>query len=505
MRSACVSHTGATLAIDNHLIDIPSMSLQVSLPGNARILAMTPSADILLAKDEDAWDDKELTIYRRSGDHYTAGKAIATGCEGIIAMHPDGSSFARVNDDGLHLFDLRQGSLSQRINGSFESVSFRSDGQVIAGFDDNRDRIRLLHADGTDETIGSDVRGFAFSPDGRTAAVLENRAVRIGSLDELRAKRGKKIRAGDYSWRLPCFSPDGQWFAVIDYSADKVLVIDVAAGRVALKLGNPGQPRGRVGSPRTLGFSADSARLLVGCDVHYNRFDNEDEDCVAIWSLPDGVYLGALLASEDNRKPVAVAADGFYGFLPHTSAVDADPAHRRQSSKRGSSKSPWQRPEVARRALLGEPIDEHLDELARAQLADLEAHDAQSKMQTFGGGKRDAAPLTGDQLLNAAEALRQRPAAELDLLHQELIAEAEHREQEQARELAGRSPQAARARLPESDADGASSLVRSSGAGHLPAVRQAQAVSSRSTAIVVGAGVAAMLLILGAISALILL
>jgi len=459
--TGAVAPSGALAALQNVVLDTRDLSVMQRVKKSHHVVAFAPGGELLVAEDDDSWSGQLLHLYRRDGGKFKAVAQIEVESrDGPPVPSPDGRTLAIPTGDAVLLYDASSGKLAQRIPGRSEHVAYLADGSglVISGGDG--DSAKVLHGDGR-ETRLKDCAAVAVSLDGRTAARLGYRGVHVGPAEEILAGKGwGAIGRDNRTWRLPAFSPDGRWLAACNYSDDRIVVIDVPGKAVAHTFGNPGVPDQRVRSVRSVGFSADSDRLLVACDVHFNRFCDEDEDCLVSWNLSDGRFLGALLLNRSESDLVPVAASGFYGG---------------KKGGNGQGGRGWRRPEVARKALCGTPVDELIDETSRAQLADVEArwafvHDlkatgaldgetsvaalvdatrgvthvldlvvrhareAQAATPTFGGGSESVA-LTADQVADAAAELRKRPAEELQVLHEQLIAEAEAGEAERARAL----------------------------------------------------------------------
>ncbi len=500
--SAALSPDGTVVVLEGHVVDLGRMTCSAHLPGFQAEVA-SPAGEVLVGSSGVVLERRDAG-YARVGSLEAAGAALANaGGKDASCMSPDGRSLAVVDQGGdVLLFDLRARRLAQRIKAgdpSYNAVVYSADGRVLAC--SAWDRAHLLDSGGG-ETVVDGCVALAFAPDGQRAAVVRKerrlsgsrnyreRAVHIGPVEAVVAGE-KAPDAGDLAaagvvrvplphtyggltrrplprtWTHLRFSPDGRWLALL--SDDQVWVLDAEAGEVVLRLADPGRPGGKISSVEGIAFSADGARLLVACDVHYNRFMERGRRCVALWAVPSGRYLGALTLPDDEPKaPVAVAASGFYGPLPTDDGAPAAPDPER----------PWLRPEVARGALLGQPADALLDDTDRARLADLEARwaffsdlrdagqvdpeaglpklveatrglthvldlvvrrarQAQREMPTFGGGGGGGSvALTSDQVVAAAEAMARTPAEELAQLHEELLREAEASEQARAREEA---------------------------------------------------------------------
>lgn len=469
--AAQISPDGTVLVVDHHVIDTHRMAPIATLPVGLHPVAVSAAGAVIVAR-EDA-HASELRVYRRTRDRYKQSAKLPAGATEHAAISADGQTLATIagffaqSEGALQLFDLASGQLSQRVPGKFEGATFGADGSLIAARGDD-DRLHLLAADGA-TTIIDACSAVAFAPDGHTMAIVSDCTLRFGSIAS-RGTDGPQTRFAR-SVRVPAFSPDGRWFAAVDYSDDQVVVFDARTGERVLTLDDPGAPGQKISSPNALGFSVDGERLFVACDVNYSRLVGADEDCVAVWRVPDGAYLGAIMRESDGRGAVLLTAQGFFGSLDGQRLSSAESA--------AAHETPWWAPEVARRALCGTPVDELIDAQTRAALQDLQARHAffmgmkadarldanapmsrlldatrglthvldgvvraaratQASRPSFGGGA--AAALTADQICAAAEVMARRPASELDALHAELLAAAEAREAEAAADAAAKAP-----------------------------------------------------------------
>ncbi len=330
-------------------------------------MALTPGGEVVIARaDEHA---KELVVLERTTDGFKTRGRLAGGPTKCHAISPDGRSLAVVTA----FFSEREGDVVLYDLTTLERVQRFGEGHRIGG--------------------GHAV--VAFQADGGGLVCLKE-----GEVLWLLGQDGTECRIADVD--AIAFSPDGHTVAVF---VDDVVRVE------------------------GLAFSPDGARLLVACDTHFNRFWDEDDDCVAIWSLPHRRYLGALAAGPQGVH--AVAAEEFFGTL-------------QAPKKRKHLESLWNRPDVARATLLDQPVDALLDERMRALLADLEARwaffsdlrtarDAQADKPTFGGGATKKPPLTADLVVAAARTLAARPEAERQQVHEELLAQAIAAEEARAR------------------------------------------------------------------------
>ncbi|MCB9549222.1 MAG: protein kinase [Myxococcales bacterium] len=466
--SGGLSPDGSLAALGPALVDLDRLEVVGRLPGNLSVVALASAGAFVAARGDT--HARDVVIHARTGGGFEQRAHVVTDVTEHCALSPDGRTLAIIkgffsDKEGEALvFDVASGQQVQRLPGGEKAwIGFSPDGQTLAVLDDDR-RLQLLRQAGGEQVL-RDVVAFGFSTDGRTGAVIADGKLHIGPVEAL--PRGPGVRTFKISsatWRLPTFSADGRWLALLDYSDDRLCVLEVATGREVLRVGAPGRPAEVIRGVQALAFSPDGTRLAACCDSYFNRFSGEDEDCIALWSVPDGRYLGALLRAEKGKKIMAVAAEGFFGQL--------------EGDKPGKDAAGgWHQPAAARAALRGLPMEEHLDATSRAALADLEtrwayfvdqqraraideaaalqplvdatrglthvldavlreARRAQAAMPAFGGTPTAATPLSADQVVAAARALARKPAAELERLHLALVSEAEAAEAEAARAVA---------------------------------------------------------------------
>jgi WD40 repeat protein len=478
-----IAFAGALVGLGDALIEADRMEVVARLPDGLSAVALTPDAECVVARAEE--HSGSLVVLARTASGYQAQGSLPGGPTKCFAISPDGRSLAAVTaffssrEGDVLLYDLPTRQLVQRfaeghrIGGGHDRVAFQADGGGLACLDEGK-CLWLLGQDGSEQAI-HEVDAVAFSPDGRTVAAFIDESLVLGSLAELRAGRGlRRIKVGNLTRRFPCFSPAGNLLAAFNYSSDFIEVFDVETGKPWGEFHHPTRPGQRISGVEGIAFSPDGTRLLVACNLHFNRFGAHDEDCIAVWSLPRRRYLGALVQGKGGV--LAVAAEGFFGHL-------TPPSGRRKGGT-PSNESVWNRPDVARAALLDQPVDALIDERTRALLADLEARwaffsdrladgtlepetalaplidatrgltplldlvvrearAAQAAKPSFGGGAKGA-PLTADLVRAAAQAVAARPEAERILAYEALVAEAAAAEEARARMQA--SPLAARAK-----------------------------------------------------------
>jgi WD40 repeat protein len=128
------------------------------------------------------------------------------------------------------------------------------------------------------------------SPDGLTLAVWSRGLILLDSASGTVKQRLKDI--GRWERRPPAFSPDGRTIAVLETGA--VSFWEVASGR----------PRGRLKTPRQasgLAFSPDGRLLVLGAGP---------ESPLSLWELATGQVVGRLRDDRGGGEPIAFSPDG---------------------------------------------------------------------------------------------------------------------------------------------------------------------------------------------------
>ena len=460
-RRAAVSHTGDWLAVNRFVLDARDFSVVGRLRNEHSAAAFSTAGDRLVAYDEGSWRDGHLHVYTRSGGTFTHVAHIETGIDDpAVALSPDGRALCATDESQTLLFDAATGAQTQRVPGRWDDVCFTADGSGLVLVDRDKYEARVLQGDGGEHTIQG-VSAVACSVDGASLAVLGERGVALHDGAHPAKRLGKRFGPNGKRWRAAAFSPDGRWLVGFNYSDDVLELFDVPARAHVATLRDPNQPKSRVSSVLSLGFSATGERLFAACSIAYNRYVKDTERCLAVWSLPEAAYLGCVALDDDGKQPLLVSARGYYGLAPKHGADNK----KTKKPQKSDEKQPWRRPEIARGGLRGRPLEELLDDLGRAQLADVEARwrfaeallaagtldaeaapadvvdatrgvthvldqvvrdarAAQRGVTTFGGGTQSVA-LAVDHLRAAADVLRGREPAELVAMHGELLAEAE--------------------------------------------------------------------------------
>ncbi len=504
--------SGGYLSVDHLILSTDSMEVAFSVPRKHGIMAMTTAADRVLTYERDSHRMDVATVHtRESGaDQFVRGSQVQVSAEySLPIFSPDGLFIAAperglIDDGPLNLFDANTGEKVQTIAGKYRLAAYSADGKSLACIKESM--ARLMNQDGSEQSFYS--QALAFAPDGRSLAVLTEKTLLVGPPSDQREVL--KLSNRGSTWHQSVISPDGRYFAAHSYSEDRICVFDLVSQAELPPLIDPHKPKERVRDVSALAFSADGTRLFVSCSIHYGRYDDADKDCVAIWAIPSGRYLGAIL--REDEEPVMVAANGFYGRVgkPHPTG------------------DPWNRPEVARAALCGQDTNEVLGELERAQLADIEArwaffHDrrerrtieteaeihtmmhaarglthlldevvsraraAQRARPSFGGGTQEAC-LTMDQVITSCKELKKLDPEELDVICEERIAKSEAQEAEQAR-AAALAPQVPEAMVPtKPQGQGGAALQTEASKGALEEATKQAAIRTinRKTAFVVG-------------------
>lgn len=201
------------------------------------------------------------------------------GAADTAAFSPDGTQLAVVGGQGaVHLLDLSTGARHTAAqpdhDGTVRRMAFTPDGRTLAVVDieDDGDQVRLLDATTgrTRRTIKQSTQflsAFAFSPDGRTLATVSGSRGSVKMWDARTGRLQDSFSVGGEVASL-AFSPDARTLAVS--GARGVQMWDLATGQNRLTL--PAR------SPEAVAFSPDGRTLAIGTD-----------GSVGLWSvdLPD--------------------------------------------------------------------------------------------------------------------------------------------------------------------------------------------------------------------------
>ncbi|HYV36139.1 MAG TPA: WD40 repeat domain-containing protein [Gemmataceae bacterium] len=139
------------------------------------------------------------------------------------------------------------------------------------------------------------VRGLAFSPDGKRLAGCSGDLTGKGEVVVWEAKTGKLLwrHAVDSGMSGLNFSPDGKSLAVGTFG-ENCYVFDASSGKVLAKLSGHGE------SARCVTFSPDSRTLVVGCY----------DESIRLWDWQKGEELKSLQGQGDRVFSVAFLPDG---------------------------------------------------------------------------------------------------------------------------------------------------------------------------------------------------
>jgi RNA polymerase sigma factor (sigma-70 family) len=257
------------------------------------------------------------------------------GATRLLAFSPDGKTMALVTSKNrIQLSDCATGKEMLEIEGTANLGAFSSDGKTLNGVSllqgpDRGDKgDRHLHIDGIfhlwDATTGKEIRqfslgkfcyGVALSPDGRTVAVIDEKASihiwEVATGKESLAFQGVPFKAkGPGAPFSPefgaftgiAFSPDGRALAVWSYrpypqpgqrpSPATVLLLDAATGTEQLKI---------EGAGGAVAFSSDDRTLIAVKD---------DYKTLGLWDLLTGKEIRAFEGHRSWVTSLAFSPDG---------------------------------------------------------------------------------------------------------------------------------------------------------------------------------------------------
>ncbi|MFG2465941.1 helix-turn-helix domain-containing protein [Streptomyces canus] len=188
----------------------------------------------------------------------------ALGAGGTAVFSPDGTRLAVVGGQGaVHLLDLSTGARHTAAqpdhDGTVRRVAFTPDGRTLAVVDieDDGDQVRLLDATTgrTRRTIKQSTQflsAFAFSPDGRTLATVNGSRGSVKMWDVRTGRRQDSFSVGGEVASL-AFSPDARTLAVSGPRGVQLWDLTTSQNRLTLP----------TRSPEAVAFSPDGRTLAI--------------------------------------------------------------------------------------------------------------------------------------------------------------------------------------------------------------------------------------------------
>jgi WD40 repeat protein len=282
------------------LLDLPARREQPALKAQTHLTSLVYSPNGKLFASTSGWNYGNVKLWDMD-----TGKELFTlippGNQLVYhaAFSWDSKTIAAACTDGIvWVWDVTTGKVQMKgvgHVGPVPSIAFSGKSpRVLSGGADGT--VRLWDVDTGKEVQplnGSPAQRVAFSPDGRTSAILAaDRTISFWDLTTNKERFKPITVSGDAGGTItpPVFSPDGRYLAV-GTSANLVMLVDAASGQTR------GLPR--TGSVLTVAFSPKGDLLASA----------EGTDGIKVWDVATGELQGHL-GKENNPSAVAFSPSG---------------------------------------------------------------------------------------------------------------------------------------------------------------------------------------------------
>ncbi len=262
------------------------------------------------------------------------------GLVSAIAYSPDGKRIACAGRGGVRCFEAANGKLLWSAPGEFDSISFIDRGLRVLAAGDNivvcdastgREMHQLASAGGLRRAVVSlDEKRLAGV--GRDAILMVD-AVTGGVLREFEGHQGNPAQIMGVA-----LSPDGKLLATACFQDPRVLLWNIATGKIAHSL--PDHLR-----PGAVSFSSDGRFVATG----------DQQGCIRVWDVASGRSLHELNAPAGAVHGLAFAPDGsiLAAAVDRASRIDGGELPPRGQQALDHTVLLWHLPTSTHRALSG--------------------------------------------------------------------------------------------------------------------------------------------------------